>query len=190
MMTNHLLADELFLHALCTYMNLHITVDFIGGIWTTLDIPNIKHDLAISLSDVHLTYRGFCKYGLLCKNVQLKIIGKQLMDYKTQHNQNTRITQIVLLRVEEWNTIAEKLLNEELSSFEFSKQDKYSNATGNNLDSDDMEIYDIPRYIETNIIDTDSTESYVVEEKVIGTITYSTTKLPFKCPIKSCKKKR
>ena len=76
MMTNNLPADELCLHAMCTYMNLHITVDFLGGIWTTLDIPNIQHDLAMTLSDIHLAYRGFCKYGLLCKNAELQTIGK------------------------------------------------------------------------------------------------------------------
>ena len=140
MMTNNLPADELFLHAICTYMNLHVIVDFIGGIWTTLDIPNIKHDLAISLSDVHLAYRGFYKYGLLYKNIQLKTIGKKLMDYKIQKNQNTLITQtsiVSLGRVEELNTLAEKLLNEELSSLELSKQDKYSKVTKTSLDSDD-----------------------------------------------------
>ena len=64
MMTKNLPVDELCLHAMCTYMNLHITVDYLGGIWTTLAIPNIQHDLAMSLSDIHLAYRGFCKYGL------------------------------------------------------------------------------------------------------------------------------
>ena len=82
MMTKNLPVDELCLHAMCTYMKLHITVDYLDRIWTTLDIPNIQHDVAMLLSDIHLAYRGFCKYGLLCKNVHLQTIGKQLMDYK------------------------------------------------------------------------------------------------------------
>ena len=149
MMTNNLPADELCLHVMCTYMNLHITVDFLGGIWTTIDMPNIQHDMAMSLSDIHLAYRGFCKYGLLCRNVQLQTMGKKLMDYKTQNIQIARmkIKPIVSLRrVEEWNTIAEKLINEDLSSLELSKLDmyqtdiKYSKVTENNLDSDDTSI--------------------------------------------------
>ena len=101
--------------------------------------------------------------------MHLQTIGKQLMDYKVQKSQNTR-----LRRVEEWNTIAEKLVNDELSSLKLSS-----------LDSDNTEIYDIPRDVET--IDSDSTELYEIDEQIIGTITYSTAKLLFKCPMKSCK---
>ena len=84
MMMKNLPADELCLHAMCTYLNLHITVGFHGGIWSTLNIPNIHHDLAMTLSDIHLAYRGYWKYGLLCKNVDLKTIGNKLMDHKIQ----------------------------------------------------------------------------------------------------------
>ena len=56
MMRNKLPADELCLHAICTYLNLHVTVDYLGGIWTTLNIPSVQHDLAILLSDLHLAY--------------------------------------------------------------------------------------------------------------------------------------
>ena len=74
--------DELCLYALCIYLKLHVTVDYLGGIWSTLDIPNIQHDLAIILSDLHLAYRGFCTYGLLCKNVNLRTIGNNLWNIK------------------------------------------------------------------------------------------------------------
>ena len=123
MMTRNLPADKLCLHAICTYLNHHITVDFHGGIWTTLNIPNIHHDLATFLSDAHLVYQGYCRYGLLCKNVDLKIIGRMLMEHKTQNNQKpTKKPKLVIAlhRVEEWNNSAEKLLNEELSSLELS----------------------------------------------------------------------
>ena len=177
MMTNKLPVDELCLHAMCTYLNLHVTVDYLGGIWTTLDIPNVQHDLAILLSDLHLAYRGSCNYGLLCKNAHLQTIGKQLMDYKIQTNQNTWMklkTTVLLRRVEEWNPTAEKLVNDELSSLKLSSS----------LDSDNTEIYDITHYVEA---DSDSTELYEIDERIIGIITYSTTKLLFKCPMKSCK---
>ena len=168
--------DELCLYALCIYLNLHVTVDYLGGIWSTLDIPNIQHDLAVILSDLHLAYRGFWTYGLLCKNMNLRTIGKRLMEHKIQANQNilVRANATVLLRcVEEWNALAEKLVNDGLSSLKpFSSPD-----------SDDTEIYDTAQYAEAN---SDSTETYDIDEQVIGTITYSNTKLLFKCPIKSC----
>ena len=63
-------ADELCLHASSTFLNVHITVEYLNGLWTTLDIPNICHDLAAALSDIHLVYMGSCKYGLLCKKKQ------------------------------------------------------------------------------------------------------------------------
>ena len=168
--------DELCLYAICIYLNLHVTVDYLGGIWSTLDIPNIQHDLAIILSDLHLAYRGFCTYGLLCKNVNLWTIGKRLMEHKIQANQDILVkpNATVLLRcVEEWNALAEKLVNDELSSLKpFSSPD-----------SDDTEIYDTAQYAEAN---SDSMEMYEIDEQVIGTITYSNIKLLFKCPIKSC----
>ena len=34
--------------------------------------------------------------------------------------------------------------------------------------------------------DSDSTEIYEINEQIIGTITHSTAKLPFKCPSKLC----
>ena len=99
--------------------------------------------------------------------------------------------------MEEWNILAEQLLNEEISSLDLSKLDMYlTDTTGletkeNNLDSDDTELYEIPENIATNNIDSDSTEPYKIQEKIIGTIFYSTTatQLPFKCPVKTCKKR-
>ena len=202
MMMRNLPADELCLHAISTYLNLHITVDYHGGFWTTLNIPNIHHDLATILSDVHLAYRGFCRYGLLCKNTELKITGRMLMEHKTQHNQkSTKKPELLisLCRVEEWNNLAEKLLNEELSSLELSKLDMYTSGTTTTKTENDN-------------TDSDSTEPYDIYENIIGTIYYYTplpsatnsgpqlsasqmtkdgastaTHLPFKCPMRNCK---
>ena len=69
MMFKDLLADELCLHASSTFLNVHIRVDYLNGLWTTLDIPNICNDLAAALSDIHLVYKGACKYGLSCKKM-------------------------------------------------------------------------------------------------------------------------
>ena len=62
MMVYTLPVDELCLHAICAYLNIHITVDYIGGLWSTLNIPNVQHDLSVALSDIHLAYRGNCTY--------------------------------------------------------------------------------------------------------------------------------
>ena len=69
MMFKDLPADELCLHASSTILNVHIIVDYLKGLWTTLDIPNICHNLTAALSDIHLVYKGACKYGLLCKKL-------------------------------------------------------------------------------------------------------------------------
>ena len=198
LMTRDLPADELCLHVICTYLNLHITVDFHGGILTTLNITNVHHDLAMTLSDVHLAYRGYCRYGLLCKNVDLKTIGRKLMDHKIQNNQKlTKKLELVipLHRVEEWNTSAEKLLNEEISSLELSKLDMYSTGTirlkaeDNNIESDSTELYEMYENITGDNTNSDSTKLYDKHENIIGTIYYctSTSQLPFKCPVRTCK---
>ena len=46
-------ADEICFHACGVFLNIHITVDFHFGHWTTLDIPEISHDLAVILSNVY-----------------------------------------------------------------------------------------------------------------------------------------
>ena len=42
-------ADELCLHACGLFLNIHITVNFHFGHWTTLDVPGISHDLVVIL---------------------------------------------------------------------------------------------------------------------------------------------
>ena len=49
-----------------------------GGLWSTLNIQNAQHDLAVMLSDIHLAYRGNCTYGLLCKQANLWTIGEAI----------------------------------------------------------------------------------------------------------------
>ena len=98
------------------------------------------------------------------------------MEHKTQANHDILVkanATVILRRVEEWNKLAEQLINDELSSLK-----PYSSP-----DSDDTKIYDPAQYAEGN---SDSTGSYEIDEQVIGTITYSNIKLLFKCPIKSC----
>ena len=194
MLTRKLPADELCLHATATYLNIHITVDYLGGFWTTLDIPHIHHDLAPILSDIHLVYHGSCRYNLLCKNTTLKTIGRKLMIHKDRHKLPEAT--LVLHRVEEWNPMAMRLINEDLAESNLTSQ--YENT-----DLDSTEIYEIhknkqelpevllvlQRVEECNPtamrlinklhlssqnenIDSDSTEIYEIHENVIGTIYY------------------
>ena len=62
-------ADELCLHACGLFLNIHITVDYHFGHWSTLDITGISHELLATLSDVHLIYMGEGRYGLLTKPI-------------------------------------------------------------------------------------------------------------------------
>ena len=64
-------ADELCLHACGLLLNIHITVDYHFGHWTTLDVSGTSHDLVASLSDVHLIYMGEGHYGLLMKHKEI-----------------------------------------------------------------------------------------------------------------------
>ena len=78
MLHNNLPADELCVHACSTYLNIHITVDYHHGFWSTLNIPNTNHHLATLLSDIHLVYHGFCQFNLLCKHSELSTKGSRL----------------------------------------------------------------------------------------------------------------
>ena len=66
MINKDLPADEICIHACGTYLDVHIPVDYHFGVWTTLNVPDISHDLAVALSDVHLAYMGSCTYNYLC----------------------------------------------------------------------------------------------------------------------------
>ena len=69
MMNNDLPANEICIHACGTYLDIHITVDYHLGIWTTLNLQEISHNLAVGLSDVHLAHRGSGTYSYLCKKL-------------------------------------------------------------------------------------------------------------------------
>ena len=114
-------ADELCLIACRLYLNIHIMVDFHHGYWSTLNLHEISHDLITALSDVHLVYRGFCKYNYLCQKVELRTKGCKILNYKLKNNKRVAFKKlrIHLKKVEEWNDLAKQLLN---------KDSKLSNA--------------------------------------------------------------
>ena len=183
MLVRKLPVDELCLHAIAMYLNIHITVDYHGSFWSTLDIPNIHHDLAVVLSDIHHVYCGFCKYNLLCKNTALGSVGRKLMIHKTTHFVLPEGT-LVLCRVEEWNPIAGKLINEVISKLNLSNQD-------DNVYLDGTEIYDIHENVIRTIyypLEDNSTNARTrtPPNSLLEIKGLSYTHLLFKCPHSKC----
>ena len=113
MLYNDLPVDELCMHARSTYLNIHITIDYHHRFWSMLDIPNTNHDLVTLVSDIHLVYRGYCRFNLLCKHSELGTKVRSLLLHKIS-DENIQINlpevKIKLRRVEEWNSLAKKLL--------------------------------------------------------------------------------
>ena len=105
-------ADELCLFACGLYLNIHITVDYHQGHWSTLNLGETSHDLISALSDVHLVYRGFCKYNYLCRKLELKTKGCKILNHKYKNSGKIVLKKLTvcLTRVEEYNKMAKKLL--------------------------------------------------------------------------------
>ena len=190
MITKKLPVDELCLHALATFMNIHITVDYLGGFWTTLNLPSINHNLAIALSEVHLVYRGCCKFNLLCRNNLLKTLGCKLLLHKIVHDLPKAV--IILNRMDLHNKAVKLALSNDLNKPDDSESDS--------IDTDITEIYDYrPITNKTVYPDSDSTVLYEIEEKEVGTIYFENDnpisigkpklshQLYFHCPHSSCK---
>ena len=180
LITKKLPVDELCLHAIATFLNIHITVDHKGGFWSTLNLPRINHNLAIALSDIHLVYRGCCKYNLLCKKNLLRSVGRKILLHKIAHDLPRAA--IVLNRME--------LHNKSASLSHINDSTKMDNLGNDSMDTDNTETYDYP--------DTDSTLLYEIEEKEVGTIYFETDnpmttgkpklsqQLYFSCPYNRC----
>ena len=98
----HIPADKICLHACRTYLNIHISVFYIGGMWTTLNMSTGSHILQTALCDMHLAYMGNNTYNLLCKPSELKTKARKLLNHK--HEQSllvaTNALQIKLLKAE------------------------------------------------------------------------------------------
>ena len=113
MLYQNIPADEICVHACAIFLNIHIIIDYLHGCWTTLDIPDLNHDLAISLSEVHMAYCGLCKYSYLCHTIDLPTKGKKILKHKLEKIRllTTKHLKIKLTRVEEFNNTAAILLN-------------------------------------------------------------------------------
>ena len=187
-------ADELQVFACGVFLNTHITVCHTSGLWTTLNIPNIMHNLAIGLSDIHLAYLGKCEFSLLCKNTQLHTKARKLFKRCTpslKHITFEKELYVSLHRIDDIKTCPETTESiqhpdsEDTEIYEIEKP--LSNQTKPSLRylniSLEKELFiSLHRLDDKNICqetsntshypDSEDTEIYDLEEKLLGTITF------------------
>ena len=178
-------ADELQILACSIFLNIHITVYHTSGLWTTLNIPNITHNLAIGLTDIQLAYLGKCEYSLLCKNNQLHTKARKLFRRNTPFSNQLTLEKELYISVHRIDDI---------------KTCPEITESSHHLDSEDTEIYETER-ISLNYLtlgkelvislhrsddnspcpdtsksphypDSEDTEIYELEERLLGTISF------------------
>ena len=183
-MNEHIPADEICIHAVGTFLNIHISVDHLSGTWSTFDITNISHNLTVGLSEVHLAYVGHGSFNLLCKWSELKMKARKLLNHKLGLTTNKIIKdlQIKLIKLEYMSKWPHKLIvpqelmdklehytgqasndmPEEYNSDHYKPKNEelYNASTESYTDSDETEIYS----------SSDSTTLYDLDETIIGTI--------------------
>ena len=155
-----------------------------------LNLPSINHNLVIALSEVHLVYRGCCKFNLLCRNNLLKTLGCKILLHKIVHELPKVV--IILNRMDLHNkAVRLPLIND---------SNKPDDSESDSIDTDITEIYEYqPTINKTVYPDSDSTVLYKIEEKEVGTIYFENDnptsigklklshQLYFHCPHSSCK---
>ena len=185
-------ADELQVFTCGVFLNIHITVYHTSGLWTTLNIPNITHNLAIGLSDIHLAYLGKCEFSLLCKNTQLHTKARKLFKRGIPSLKRLTLEKELYISIHRIDDI--KTCPETIESTQYP-------------DSEDTEIYEIERTLSnqtkpslrylilgkelfislhrlddksicqetsktSHYPDSEDMEIYELEEKLLGTITF------------------
>ena len=125
MANKHLPADEICLMACARLLNIHVSVDYKTGTWTSFELSSTNHDYITENSDIHLIYRGACTYNLLCKQQELKTKGRKLLDHKLYRMELTKPMRIELKGIEDYPN------NPNISMY----------TRQNNSDSDTTEIY-------------------------------------------------
>ena len=165
-------ADELCLHACGIFLDIHITIYFHFGHWTTLDVPGISHALVAMLSDVHLVYMGEGPYTLLCKHNESTTEERQ---HKTQLNQSVPETLSIKRTGESTNPQKDEqcIVHAEypLELIVNQRSPQKSNDTYG-LYSDDTEIYNLDNinYSSDTLIESTDTELYDLDENVINSL--------------------
>ena len=139
-------ADEICLMASARLLNIHISVDYSSGTWTSFESPSTNHDYILEKSNTHLIYRGSCAYNLLCNNRELKTKGRKLMDHKMYRMDLLKPLCISLRKIEDHHkgyTSTQHEQNESDSTEIYYQTDTTVPYAKSANDSDSTEIYKI-----------------------------------------------
>ena len=170
-------ADELLVFACSVYLNIHITVDYLTGLWSTLDIPDISHNLAVVLLDVHLAYRGNCNFSLLCKKSELQTKARKLFNRDTpNHLIVLKELQVSIHHLDDKKICpkVKKLMTDKdyLTRYLGTQiQHRYLCVKLTWLESMENSLVE-ESTLSTIHDDSDDTEIYELEERTIGTLTF------------------
>ena len=155
MQNRDLPADEICLLACARMLEIHISVDYNTGCWPTFEGTVTNHYYIMEVSNFHFIYKGSCKYNLLCRNYELKTIGRKLLDYKLYKMDLTKPLRIVLTQIED---LLDNTGNLEHAIYDSDNTELYYQST-----SDDTELYyqsDIPTLEGQIVSDSELTEIY------------------------------
>ena len=197
-------ADELCLHACGQFLNIHITVDYHFGHWSTLDITGISHELLAILSDVHLIYMGEGRYGLLTKpssdvhSPRSTTMALQNTELKTTNNLQPQTdfntTGIYSNSTETYDFNTAGIYSDSTESYDFNEMNTSSDTILYNSDTETYSQTDYSRNVPTKPrVKINKTEMKVKNHKTkhkISNITRVSKKRKgrlFRCPVKQCK---
>ena len=138
-------ADEICLMASAKLLNIHISVDYSTGTWTSFESLSTNHDYILEKSNTHFIYRGSCAYNLLCHNKDLKTKGRKLMDYKMYKMDLLKPLCISLNRIEDHhkgNTSTQHQYESDITEIYYYTDTTVPYAKSVNY-SDSTEIYEI-----------------------------------------------
>ena len=160
-------ADEICLMACARLLNIHVSVDYMTGTWTTFELSSTDHDYIIENSDIHLIYRGACTYNLLCKQQDLKTKGRKLLDHKLYRTDLTKPVRIELKRIDDYSMCSRQDNSESDATEDYSVSNEQSSDNKitnlNQSDSNATEIYDQVNTADSKTLqgnDSDTTEPY------------------------------
>ena len=158
MQNKDLPADEICLLACARMVGIHISVDYNTGCWTTFEEIVTNHDYITEVSDMHFVYKGSCRYNLLCRNYELKTIGRKLLDHKLYKMELIQPFSIVLTRIEDQldNTKNTEQATSDSDNTElYYQSDTPTSKCQTMSDSEGTEIYKLPTNFEAKTYQVD-----------------------------------
>ena len=186
-------ADKICLLASTRMLKIHISVDYTTGCWTTFVTTNTNHHYITEMSDIHLIYRGSCKYNLLCRSCDLKTTGHKLLDHKLYNTELIRPLKIILTRIDDCPDNTE---NTRQTTYDSDTTKLYKirtpispEATTNiPTDSETTELYELSTDKEPKIKQTSNDSANTVNDKSTSDKDnkHGYKKQLFKCKTKHC----